>query len=86
MCLAPKDLAVSELANLLRRALRKQLQAMQACMTAQGRVCDLRALHFQPPGWPHPITLIYPWPEGSGKVCTLSRRYSANSQQKLCQT
>lgn len=84
LCLAPKDTQLAALADLLRQAVRKQLQAMEACMLAQGRMCDLRALHFQPPGWAHPITLIYPWPAGSGKVYPPHLLYSALTLQMLC--
>jgi hypothetical protein len=71
LCLAPKALPASELpARVLRPALRAQLGAMQQAMIAQGALCTLRALHFLPPGWAHPLTLVYPLGlHGAGKVC-----------------
>ena len=71
LCLAPRTLPASELAEqVLRPALRAQLAAMRRAMTALDAPCTLRALHFLPPGWPHPLTLIYPLGlAGAGQVC-----------------
>ena len=59
LCLARRALPASELPDrVLRPALRAQLAGMRRA--ALGALCTLRALHFLPPGWPHPLTLIYP--------------------------
>lgn len=70
LCLAPKSLPASQLPDVaLRPALRMQLATMRQAMISQGALCTLRALHFLPPGWHHPLTLVYPLGlGGSGKV------------------
>lgn len=69
LCLVPRGLCISELPEkVIRPALRRQLAAMRAAMLEEGSVCDIRALHFQPPPWPHPVTVIYPLQAAAGKV------------------
>lgn len=41
---------------------------MRAAMLEEGCVCNLKALHFQPSPWPHPVTVIYPLQASAGKV------------------
>jgi hypothetical protein len=68
LCMVPQPTTASSLGDALRAAIRKQLRAMQVVMVAEERVCDVRALHFQPPGWPHAVTIVYPLHSGSGKA------------------
>ena len=52
-------------------AIAAQLDVFELMLSRQGQLCDLRAFHFQPPGWPHPLTVTYPMRSGggAGKVC-----------------
>ena len=54
-------------------AIAAQLDAFELMLSGERQACDLRAFHFQPPGWPHPLTVTYPMRSGggAGKVCML---------------
>ena len=72
LCLVPRSTPLSELPDShIRPALRRHLAAMCAAMLAEGCMCNLKALHFQPPSWPHPVTVIYPLQASAGKVSRL---------------
>lgn len=69
LCLVPRSTPLSDLPNkFIRPAVRRQLAAMRAAMLEEGCVCNLKALHFQPSPWPHPVTVIYPLQASAGKV------------------
>lgn len=59
--LAPNTLPAASLGPLMQTAVHAQLDRFQRMLLeSDGPLCDLRALHFQPPGWPHQLTVIYP--------------------------
>lgn len=69
LCLVPRDLPILELPDrFIRPALKRQLVAMRAAMLEEGCVCNLKALHFQPPSWAHPVTILYPLHLSARKV------------------
>ena len=47
-------------------AIAAQLGAFELMLSREGQLCDLRAFHFQPSGWPHPLTVVYPMRSGGG--------------------
>jgi hypothetical protein len=69
LCLVPRSTPLCDLPNrVIKPAVRRQLAAMRAAMLEEGCVCNLKALHFQPSPWPHPVTVIYPLQASAGKV------------------
>ena len=71
LMLAPSSLAAAALeAEVVRPAIEAQLERFRDALSQEdGPPCDQKALHFQPPGWPHPLTVIYPLrADGAGKV------------------
>lgn len=59
--LAPNSLPAASLGPLMQTAVHAQLDRFQRMLLeSDGPLCDLRALHFQPPGWPHQLTVMYP--------------------------
>eukprot|EP00884_Botryococcus_braunii_P015781 jgi/Botrbrau1/2887/Bobra.0036s0029.1 len=48
--------------GLVRQGLVNQLESMQRLLMARGGPVSVRALHFHPPGVPHPVTALYPLP------------------------
>ena len=74
LMLAPGTLPTASLEQqVVQPAVAAQLAAFERMLSREEQLCDLRAFHFQPPGWPHPLTVIYPMRSGSGagKVCML---------------
>ncbi len=83
LCLVPRGVPISELPDVvIRPAVRRQLAAMRAAMLGEGCVCNLRALHFQPPSWPHPVTVVYPLHASAGKVSppSFALRHHSNDE------
>lgn len=71
LMLAPSSLAAASLqGEVVRPAIEAQLEHFRdALCQDNGPLYDQRALHFLPPGWPHPLTVIYPLrADGAGKV------------------
>ena len=69
--LAPSSLAAASLeAKVVQPAISAQLERFREALSQDAQpLCDHKALHFQPPGWPHPLTVIYPLrADGAGKV------------------
>jgi hypothetical protein len=61
LVVAPLTAAVSAVSqSLILPALRAQLQAAGELMAAKGRVMDVTAYHFLPPGRAHHVTPLYP--------------------------
>lgn len=68
---APSSLAAASLeTEVVRPAVTAQLERFREALSQDEQpLCDHKALHFQPPGWPHPLTVIYPLrADGAGKV------------------
>ena len=86
LCLAPTTLPAAQLPEMaLRPALRAQLAAMRQTAVSRGALCTLRALHFLPPGWQHPLTLPYPLGLGaSGKVCFSTSGLPTSQEAQDC--
>lgn len=69
LCLVPRSLPIMELPEkFIRPTLKRQLAAIHAAMLEEGCTCNLKALHFQPPSWVHPVTILYPLQASAGKV------------------
>ena len=71
LVLAPRTLPAASLeAEIVRPAINAQLDHFQQALSQDDQpLCDQRALHFQPQGWPHPLTVRYPLRcGGAGKV------------------
>ncbi|BDA47543.1 probable Ufm1-specific protease 2 at C-terminar half [Coccomyxa sp. Obi] len=84
LCLVPRSLPISELPDrFIRSALRKQLAAMRAAMLEEGCMCNLKALHFQPPSWVHPITILYPLQASAGKSLEAAEERLLHKRQQL---
>ena len=67
LMLAPGKLPTAALEQrVVQPAVAAQLDAFELMLSGEGQLCDLRAFHFQPPGWPHPLTVIYPMRSGGG--------------------
>ena len=74
LMLAPSTLPTASLEQrVVQPAVAAQLDAFELMLSQEEQLCDLRAFHFQPPDWPHPLTVVYPMRSGSGagKVCML---------------
>ena len=74
LMLTPGNLPTASLEQqVVQPAVAAQLDAFGLMLSQEEQLCDLRALHFQPPGWPHPLTVVYPMRSGAGagKVCLL---------------
>ena len=71
LMLAPGNLPTASLEQqIVQPAVAAQLDAFELMLSQEEQLCDLKAFHFQPPGWPHPLTVIYPVRRrsGAGKV------------------
>ena len=81
LLLAPNSLPAASLGPLTQTAAHAQLDRFQLMLLKDdGPLCDLRALHFQPPGWPHPLTVIHPLRGGgAGKVSALPLKGSCGN-------
>lgn len=85
LCLAPRSLPILELPdNFIRPALKRQLAAMRAAMLEEGCTCNLKALHFQPPSWVHPLTILYPLQASAGKVKSILDCYAQAPHTTSC--
>lgn len=73
LMLAPSSLPVASLeSEVVQPAINAQLDRLQRARTADGPLCEQRALHFQPQGWPHPLTIVYPLGAGgTGMVSSM---------------
>ena len=78
LMLAPSSLAAASLeAEVVQPAIAAQLEHFRDALTQEDQpLCDQRALHFQPPGWPHPLTVIYPLRGGGAGMVTHSPAFA----------
>lgn len=68
---APPSMSLTHCAQLLKLGVRRQLSAMLTSAAEQGDVQPRCACHFQPPGWPVCLTVVYPFARASGEVCRI---------------
>ena len=66
---APASMSLADCAaTVLKPGIKRQLDAMQSSLQACESMQPHCACHFQPPGWPHCVSLVYPFAKAHAEV------------------